>query len=178
MEDPGVYEVRYGPTVKNLTMLGASLILMVCCTLPELSMFVRVLGGTLFGGAALVFLLFMVSRRVAFRVDCDGVTVAGGPLRYEVGLLSVPWAEIEAIVLWKQSNAANMPYVGIKRRTGSPGLQRSGPGGRRVLHALAPHIPAEIIVSSRAINGWRLDRDQLTSAVVHYAPDVKVVDLG
>jgi hypothetical protein len=178
MEDQGVYEVRYGPTVKNLSMFVGSVVLMLGCFLPELSMWIRVPGGVLFGAAALLSLLFIVSRRVAFRVDGKGITMAAGPLRYHAGLLSIPWTEIESVVLWKQPNAANMPYVGVQRRAGSSELQRPGPGSKRILRAVVPHIPAEIVTSSRAINGWRLDRDRLTSAVALFAPDVNVVDLG
>ena len=38
MEDQSVYEVHYGPTVKNLAMLAGSVVLMIGCLLPELSM--------------------------------------------------------------------------------------------------------------------------------------------
>jgi hypothetical protein len=176
MEPGDVYEVRYGPTMKNIAMMVGSAAFAIGCLLPEMPLYIRVLGGVLFGGGSLVFLAVVVSRQVAFRVDADGITMAGGRLRYQANLLSVPWAEIEAVVLWTQ--LANLSYVGIQRRADSPAIQRPGRAGRLALGALVPHVPTEIAQSSRAINGWRLNRDRLTLAVAHFAPGVEIVDLG
>ncbi|QFG22549.1 hypothetical protein [Actinomadura sp. WMMB 499] len=155
--------------MKNATMFVGSTVLTLCCLLPDVSLLVRVLGGGLFGTTTLLFLAFMVLRRVAFRVDAKGITVAGNPLRYRATLLFVPWQEVQTVVLWKQHLAQNMPYVGIQRNEDA----RPGKGGRGhdpVLRAAAPHVPTEIVRSSRAVNGWRLDRDRLAAAVAPLRP--------
>ncbi|TDC81759.1 hypothetical protein [Actinomadura sp. 7K507] len=178
MESGEVYEVRYGPTLKNVAMLVGSIVLTIGCLLPEVPLIIRVPGVALFGVGSFVFLAFMFVRRVAFRVDAQGITVAGNPLRYRTSLLFVPWSEVEAVVLWKQHSASNLPHVGVKRYKDSPEHQQGGRGSRLVLRAVAPHVPVEIVLSSRAVNGWRLNRDRLASAVAHFAPDTEVVDLG
>lgn len=178
METPGVYEVRYGPNLTNSAMLAGSVVFVAIASLaPELQPYQRVLSGLFFGACGLVTLLVMVDRRVALRVDANGITMAGGPLRYNAGLLSVPWTEIKAVVLWKQTSAANMPYLGVLLHPDSTTLQAYSGRGRRVLAALAPHVPYEVARFSRQINGWRLNRERLTSSVDHFAPGVPIIDL-
>ncbi|TDC43051.1 hypothetical protein E1281_35505 [Actinomadura sp. KC345] len=176
MASDEMYEVRYGPTLKNTVVLAASVLFTLGCLIPGMPLIIRVLGIALFGTGSLLFLAFMVVRRVAFRVDANGITVAGSPLRYQATLLSVPWTEVQAVVLWKQHTARNMPYVGVQRHKDGPG--QPGAGSRRVLGALTPHVPADVAHSSRAVNGRRLDRDRLAIAVAHFAPHVEIADLG
>ena len=172
-----VYEVRYGPTLKNMALLIGSVLFTLGCLLLDMPLILRVLGVVLFGAGSLFFLAFMVVRRVAFRVDAEGITVSGNPLRYRGTLLSVPWTEVEAVVLWKQRSAQNLPYIGVKRYEGGSGREGAGRGDRLV-GAVVPHVPADIVRSSRAVSGWNLDRDRLAAAVAHFAPDIEVVDLG
>jgi len=171
------YEVRYGPTVGSVVSLAGTLALTVACSLAGLPPALRVVGVVLFGSISLVMAVVMVRRQVAFRVDSAGITVAGSPLRYQAGLLHVPWNEVRAIVLWKQHTAANNPHVGVQRYEGGPPRQ-VGRVQRRILRAAVPHVPAEVVECSRPIIGWRLDRDRLASAVAHFAPHVEIVDAG
>ncbi|MEU5994831.1 hypothetical protein ABZ806_38135 [Spirillospora sp. NPDC047418] len=178
MEPGEVYEVRYGPTLKNTALLIGSVVLILGCLLPEVPLHIRVLGVVLFGVAGLVFLAMTFSRKVAFRADAEGIMVAGGPFRYRASLLSVPWTDVKAVVLWKQSAGQSIPYVGVLRHEDRPAGKPVGKAGRLLYGAVAGHVPAEVAKASRQVNGWRLDRDRLAAAVAHFAPDVEIIDLG
>jgi hypothetical protein len=67
-----------------------------------------------------------------------------------------------------------MPDVGLQRRAGAPPISSRA---RKVNRVLVPHVPAEIIQSSRPINLWRLDRARLDAAVAAFAPQVHVIDI-
>ncbi|NEA28339.1 hypothetical protein [Actinomadura bangladeshensis] len=178
MEPGEVYEVRYGPTLKTTVMLIGCVVLTLGCLLPEVPLHIRVLGVLLFGVGSVVFLAMTFSRQVAFRVDAEGITVAGGPFRYRASLLSVPWTDVKAVVLWKQQAAQNIPYVGVLRHEDRPADKPVGKARRLLYGAVAGHVPAEVANASRQVNGWRLDRDRLAAAVAHFAPDVEIIDLG
>ncbi|MFA1544519.1 hypothetical protein [Actinomadura monticuli] len=175
---PGeVYEVRYGPTLKNTVLMISSLVLALGCLLPEVPLHIRVPGILLFGTGVVIFLAMTFSRQVAFRVDAEGILVAGGPFRYRASLLSVPWTDVKAVVLWRQHAAQNIPYVGVLRHEDRPADKPVGKAGRLLYGAVAGHVPAEVAKASRQVNGWRLDRDRLAAAVAHFAPDVQIIDL-
>ena len=78
------------------------------------------------------------------------------------------------VVLWRQDLGGNfwshgMPYAGVVRREGAPPLPGSGPRGRALLEHLVP-VPADVAVSSQAVNGRRFDKERLNAVVAHYAP--------
>jgi hypothetical protein len=178
MEPRGVYEARYGPNLKNVAFLVTCLVFVSAAFLPDMPFVGRVLLVVFFGLGVVMALLFMVDRRVALRVDAKGITLAGGNLRYKALLLSVPWEEVDAVVLWRQHSAANLPYVGLQLRPDSPTLQQHQVVARRAMRTLAPHVPPEVALFSRPVNGWRLDKERLRSAVAHFAPSVEIKDLG
>lgn len=178
MEPGEVYEVRYGPTLKNTAILIVSVVLTLGCLLADVPLHIRVLGILLFGVGGLLFLAMTFSRKVAFRADAEGILVAGGPFRYRASLLSVPWTDVKAVVVWEQHAAQSMPYVGVLRHEDRPAGEPVGKAGRLLSAAVAGHVPAEVVKASRAVNGWRLDRDRLAAAVAHFAPDVEIIDLG
>jgi hypothetical protein len=117
-----------------------------------------------------------LTRKVALRVDETGVLLGGSPLRYRATTAHVPWEHIEAVALWSQPvPSSEIPYVGLVRHDGAPPLP--GPQGRMaraVGNALTP-VPFEVLMASRAVNGWRLDPARLTTAVTHFAPHVRIV---
>lgn len=132
-----------------------------------------------FAGGMLMVLWGMSRRRVALRVDADGVTLGGSPLRYRATTAVVPWADIVAIVLWKQvlSTGQLVPYLGLERQPGAESLP--GPAGRPsevMASGLVPDLPAGVLAASRPVHGWRLDRRALARTVAAFAPDVAVVD--
>ncbi|MEV5985026.1 hypothetical protein AB0L85_08370 [Streptomyces sp. NPDC052051] len=92
----------------------------------------------------------------------------------------MPWADIEAVVLWQHFTAALKPmrYVGLRRRPGAPAL----PGANASLSweqasSLAPHVDHDLFLSSRCINLWRLDRERLVHTVRAIAPHVPVEEI-
>lgn len=59
------------------------------------------------------------------------------------------------------------PFVGAERLT----------EGHRV-GARPPTVPADVAAASRAVTGWRLDKDRPVTAVAHFAPEIPVRDLS
>ncbi|WP_433245012.1 hypothetical protein [Actinomadura nitritigenes] len=181
VEPGGEYEIRFGPTLKGLGALVVGLIGCASCALPSgmtgIPIWFRVIFGILIGAATAGTLITMFSRRVALRIDANGITLTTGPLFPKSGLLFAAWPEVEAIVLWKQPSANNMPYIGIRRRHD---IQKSKPAAhwkRIIALAGAPHIPSDLAAHSHQINGWRLDRARLTEAVGHFAPEVEIIEI-
>ncbi|MFD9004082.1 hypothetical protein ACFV0T_24480 [Streptomyces sp. NPDC059582] len=171
-----VYEARYGWDLKTTGVVavcaGFTAVLLFSDTPPLM----QALGLLLFGGGG-VFMAFMaLSRKVAFRVDETGVLLGGSPARYAATTAHVPWQDVTALVLWRQTvRSASVPYVGVSRREDAPALPGDGPKRRAVLERMVP-VPADVAIASRAVTGWRLDQDRLATAVAHFAPDVPVRD--
>jgi len=176
-DDPFVYQARYGPGGRTGLVLASDAVFVFAGIVVPMSPGLRITDLALFGGGGLVMLGVAASRRVAFRVDSVGVTLGGTPPRYRSGTTFVPWAEIERIVLWKQRLAygATMRYVGVARRADAPPLAgpRKQAVARVIARALAP-VSGDIVMASRAVNGWRLDEDRLAVAVGHFAPGVPI----
>jgi hypothetical protein len=177
-DDPAAYQARYGLSGRTALVIAGSAVFVVLGIMLPMSPGVRIIDFALCGGGGLVLLGAAASRRVAFRVDSAGVTLGGIPPRYRSGTKFVPWAEIERIVLWKQRlppYGVTMRYVGVARRANAPPL--AGPRAQAVARvtarALAP-VSGDILMASRAVNGWRLDEDRLAAAVRHLAPGVAI----
>jgi len=176
--DTFVYQARYGLGGRTgMVIVGSAAFVVLGIVLP-MPLAVRIIDFALFGGGALVMLGAAASRRVAFGVDAEGITLGGTPPRYRSGTRFVPWADIERIVLWTQRlppYGTTMRYVGVARRPDAPPL--GGPRTRAVARvtarALTP-VPGDILLASRAVNGWRLDVDRLAAAVQHFAPGVPI----
>jgi hypothetical protein len=62
---------------------------------------------------------------------------------------------------------------GPRPRSRGPHPDSQGP---RLPDGLAPDIPLDVLMASRAVDGWRLDRRALARAVAGFAPDVRVLD--
>lgn len=172
-----VYEARYGWDRRTVGILAICAAFTAALLLPDMPLSARVLGLPLFGGGGLFMAFVALSRKVAFRVDETGVLLGGSPARYRATTAHVPWSDVTGFVFWRQTvgGGTTLPYVGVTRREGSPALPGDGPTARAVLGALVP-VPPEVAMSSRAVNGWRLDRDRLAAAVAHFAPGVPVYD--
>lgn len=159
---PGeAYEERFGFTGRDLWAVP------FCVTLVAVG--VSVIGeeplpavGCLAAGAGYlaVRLVSVLSRRVALRVDATGMTLGATPPWPAAGGIVVPWADIEAVVLWsKDAGSAKVPYVGVRRRAGLPPL---------------PHMVISERLHGRTVNFWRLHRPSLEAAVRHFAPTAAV----
>ncbi|WP_346125668.1 hypothetical protein [Micromonospora coerulea] len=139
----------------------------------------------LFGGGALWLLLAALSRRVALRVDRDGVTLATPSFLRWWGNradIAVPWRDIAAVVLFYQYVRwpARILYLGLQLHPSASapaGAARAGSFEHWSLERFLPHVPVEASSVSRQVNGWRLDRRRLVAAVRTYAPDVPVIEL-
>ncbi|MFB6705737.1 hypothetical protein ACFCW6_13590 [Streptomyces sp. NPDC056333] len=172
-----VYQARYGWDLKTAGVVALSAVFTAVLLLPGMSLFAQILGLPLFGGGGLFMSYVALSRKVAFRVDETGVLLGGSPARYGATTSHVPWDDITGFVLWRQTaGGASLPYVGVTRRKGAPPLPGDDPKARAVVEHLVP-VPAEVAPASRAVTGWRLDKDRLAAAVAHFAPEIPVRDL-
>jgi len=172
--DSDVYEERYRWSRRTASVVIGSALSVAVSIGVKMPLLPTV---ALFGGGMLVVLWGVLQRRVALRVDAAGVTLGGSPLRYRGS--TVPWADIVTVLLWQQvlPTGRLMPYVGLIRRRGAPPLPGSaGRSGPAAAGGLVPDIPADAMTLSRAVNGWRLSRRGLASAVTGFAPNVLVVD--
>ncbi|WP_280378140.1 hypothetical protein [Nocardia wallacei] len=172
VDDSGpVYEVRFGVTPSGMLAVVGGVAAAVVTILGE-GVPYRPL---VFACAVLVagtFLAIMLSRKVALRVDSDGVTLGGRAFwRHHATTVTVPWPEITGVVVYYQwlPNRARLSYLGIQRHP-----DHSGPQSRLEAEAARASGLGDVatIAVARPITGWRLDRDQLTTVVHHHAPHV------
>ncbi|MEU9775969.1 MULTISPECIES: hypothetical protein [unclassified Streptomyces] len=171
-----VYQARYGFDLRTSTVVALSAAFTAALLLPGMPLLAQVLGLPLFGGGGLFMAYTALSRRVAFRVDATGVLLGGSPARYRATTAHVPWEDITGFVLWRQAaGSASVPYVGVTRRQGAPSLPGDGPKAHAALRFLVP-VPPGTAVSSRAVTGWRFDKERLETAVAHFAPGTPVQD--
>lgn len=175
------YVARYGWNRRSLGVLaGCAGFCAAVLLVPDMPTALMAVTLGFFGSGALFTVIVASSRKVAFRVDETGVLLGGTPLRYTATTAHVPWEDIEALVLWRQRlpHHQTMPYVGLARREGAPVLPGpgQGPKARALAGFVAPDVPLDVLMASRAVNGWRLDKERLTAAVTAFAPDVRIVD--
>jgi hypothetical protein len=178
--EPGVYVARYGWNRRTGSLIiGAAVFVLLAVTVP-MSLALRVVVLVFFGGGALVFIASIATRRVALRVDASGVTLGGSPGRYRSTTRLIPWADISAVVLWRQPMpyGRSVRYVGVARRKGAQPLagRRGRRAGRVTARALTPGVSGDTLLASRAVNLWHLDAHRLAASVAHFAPGVRVVD--
>jgi hypothetical protein len=176
----GVYVARYGWNRRSgFLIVGALVFVLVGLTAP-MSLALRVITVAFFGAGALVFTASIATRRVALRVDAQGVTLGGSPGRSRSRDRLIPWAEVSEIVLWRapMPYGRSMRYVGVARRKGA--AQLAGRRGRRASRATASAlslgVSGDTLLASRAVNLWHLNTDRLSAAVAHFAPGVRVID--
>lgn len=178
--ESAVYEARYGFDRRTSGVLAVAVLFSAVLLMPGTGtpLAVRIAGTVLFTGGGLVMAAGSLTRKVAFRVDGTGVLLGGSPLRYRTTTVHVAWEDITAVVLWRQPlPGSSIPWVGVSRREGAPPLPGPGQGSttRALGGALVP-VPVEVLLSSRAVSGWRLDEQRLTEAVAHFAPGVPIRD--
>ncbi|RNF92218.1 hypothetical protein EEJ42_40125 [Streptomyces botrytidirepellens] len=115
---------------------------------------------------------------MAFRADEQGVFLGGPPIRYHKFSVTVPWRDIEALVLWttKKFMEKRIRRIGLKLRPGVPHLpgpdEKISPG---LTASVAPHIEYEVVRNNRVIAFWKVDHARLATAVQAFAPDVQLV---
>lgn len=162
------YRVRFGWDPRSAAAVAVCVLFAAAAALPAPSAVLRVALLTLFGGGALVLAADAFSRKEALRVDAWGIVLGGGPLRYRATTRKVPWAGIEAVVLFEQQlpYRRRMLHVGLACRTGAPVGRAAG----AVLGVLTAQVPPEVAARSAAVNGRRLDERRPERAVGDVAP--------
>ncbi len=175
------YLERFGPTPRDLWMLP------ICVVFVVAGVFIArddqpVLGSlsVLLGGSYVVmWVVVSLRHRLALQVDERGVTLgAGQPWRSTHAF--VPWADIQAVVLWRQrAGLASVRYLGVLRRPGAAALPGSVQNAtlRSINAALVPgHLSQDLVADSRPVNFWRLDRQRLAAAIKRFAPHIPFAD--
>ncbi|MEV6768876.1 hypothetical protein AB0N05_09660 [Nocardia sp. NPDC051030] len=175
-----IYEERYGFNPKTvLVLLISGLFVAATIFIPDMSTALRIVMLLLFGLGGLLILANSLSRKVALRIDHTGITLGGAPMRYRKSTQHLPWPDLEAVVLWRQHTAQNLPWIGILRRTDAPPLHPAT-NGRRALMSTATALsgaPDERLMQcARTITGWKLDTVQLSAALQTLAPHVRLID--
>ncbi|WP_144119963.1 hypothetical protein [Catellatospora sichuanensis] len=182
MTPSDVYEERYRPTPKTRRVIAISFLFTAALLVTPVNALTRILGLALFGVGGVIMAIGAFSRKVALRVDGTGITLGGSPLRHAATTAHVPWAEAQAVVRWRQELAQNLPWIGVLRPHDAPPVPGTptGPAGKLMAgfgYAVSGAPDPRLVAAGRAINGWRLDLDRLTTAGRHHAPDVDVHDM-
>jgi len=196
LQFPAPYEERYRWTPAMVTgaALGAASLLAAILA-PAVPLLVRVplaIAGT---AGTVSCVAYGTSRKVAFRVDHEGVTLGGGPLRYEAHTSFFPWEGVHAVVLWRRTtprppSAARRPglrwparasvrYVSVQRHTelrrmppGPAGPPGPGPDAQ-------DPAPEDLKAgATRGMQAFRVDDARLAAAIAAFAPTVKLIILA
>jgi hypothetical protein len=175
MLDPSVYEARYGFTLKSTFVVIVAGCACAAVILLDVSVFLQIITLALFGVGGLWYLITLLSRKVALRVDRNGITLGGGLIRYRAGTRFIPWAEVGSVVLFIQliphlHGTTKMAYVGVQRK---PGVTPTPTRLQRTAAILTPDVPADVAATSIAANGWRLDERALSDAL---PPHIRLTD--
>ncbi|GAB2533665.1 hypothetical protein [Nocardia heshunensis] len=176
-----IYEERYGFTPKAvLVLLIAAGFTAAAIAIPDMPVLMRIGSLVLFGLSGLLQLATVLSRKVALRADASGITLGGQLLRYRAATKHVPWSEVEAIVLWRQYSASNIPWLGVLRRADAPPLytpkSESGRAVQSAASALSGAPDRRLLQCAKNISGWKVDLDRLTAALATIAPHVPTAD--
>jgi hypothetical protein len=141
-----------------------------------------------FGGGGLSMLVGALRRRVALRVDQDGVTLGRPPglmthhgLWWRTPRVTVPWADIDAVVLFSLDTPKTGPlsFIGLRLRPGAAHPRREPRRlgiWRRLNIWMGQARPPEDVALYRQIFGWQVNKRRLRRAVEAHARGVKVMD--
>jgi hypothetical protein len=182
MDQPGVYEAKYGWNRQSWRILVIALVFCAAALLA-MPLWLKIVDVAFFGGGAVMTAVFSLRGTTALRVDQAGVTLCSSPLYPRSTTRLFPWEDITGVIIWQGSFSGRvnrLEYVGVERRPDA--LPLSGKFiGRRTQSAArldSPGIPPEVAVTRAATNGWVLDHAKMTAAVAHFAPEVRVVDVA
>jgi hypothetical protein len=180
--DPA-YEVRFGLVRRDLLLIPASAVFLAVGILwVGEDPLIGVAGMLLGGGYLAVRLITALSRRVALRVDVTGVTLGAVPPWPRTHIATVPWSDIEAVVLWRQvTGRTSVRYLGLQRRAGLaplPGSLRSGLLKKMTRSVVPRDVPLQTAIDSRPVSLWRLDEKRLAEAIDRFGTGVELVRAG
>jgi hypothetical protein len=175
-----VYEVRFGLVRRDLFLIPASAWFIAGGVFLVGVFPLFGVASMLFGGGCLALRLIPVlSHRVALRVDVTGVTLGAMPPWPRSHTATVPWSDIEAVVLWRLVTVGGIVrYFGLQRRVGLaplPGSPRSGLGKKMTSLVLPRDVPFQVAIDSRPVSLWRLDEKRLLDAIDRFGAGVELV---
>jgi len=134
-----------------------------------------------FGYGAFLGNLVPASRKVALRVDASGLTLGDNPLRYNATTRVFPWHEVQRVFLRRRGPGVR--YLSVERPYDAQPLSPGGTGkaGRPALYlAPNPQVPSPTLKvgTTRGMQAFSVDDDRLSAIITHYAPSVRIVNLG
>lgn len=179
--EPLVYEERYHWTQTSaLALAGCSVLVLIGVMAPG-QLPLRVVLIALGGCGAFSSVIVPASRKVALRIDANGITLGGIPLRYKATTRVIPWHEVQRVFLWRRGPGVR--YLGVERPYDAPPLSPGGTGkaDKPALYlAPNPQVPSPTLKAgtTRGMQAFSVDDARLSDAIVHYAPSVDIVNLG
>ncbi len=185
--DALVYEERYRWTRTTVYALaGCCGFMLFFIAAPQVPLLVRAIFVPCCGWAAFLSGLVPSCRKVALRVDASGITLGGNPLRYNATTRVVPWYEVQRVFLWRRGPRVrrfSVRCLSVERPDDAPPLSPGGTGkADRPAFYLAsnPQVPSPTlrVGTTRGMQAFSVDDDRLWAIINHYAPSVKIVNLG
>ena len=170
LQFPAPYEERYRWTPAMVT--GAALgvaSLLAAILVPAVPLLARVPLAVAGTAGTVSCVAYGTSGKVAFRVDHKGVTLGGGPFRYEAHTSFFPWEGVHAVVLWRRTTRrASVRYVSVQRHTEPD----PGPPAQ-------PPAPEDLKAgATRGMQAFRIDDARLAAAIAAFAPAVQLITLA
>jgi hypothetical protein len=186
--DALVYEERCHWTRTSVIALAVcALIVLFGVLAPQMWLPLRVILIALPGYGAFLSVAVPASRRVALRVDANGITLGGSSFwRYKATTRVVPWHEVQRVFLWRRIAGVqwiSVRYLGVERRVDAPPLSPGGTGqvDRPAFYlSRNPQVPTPALKvgTTRGMQAFSVDDAQLSGAIARYASSVSLVNLG
>jgi hypothetical protein len=176
-----IYEERYHWTRTSITALTVCSVLVLCGVVAPLPLPLRVVIILAGGYGAFASVIVPSSRKVALRIDADGITLGGSPMRYKATTRVVQWHEVQRVFLWRRRPGVR--YLAVERPADAPPLSPEGAGkaDRPALYLSPnPQVPTPTLKvgTTRGMQAFSVDDARLSNAIAHYAPTVSIVNLG
>jgi hypothetical protein len=174
LSEPFVYEAKYGWNRQAAKVIGICLTFCVVVLVVTTPLWLRIVTVGFFGVGGLLILTLCFTRKTALRIDASGMTMSKSPLNPR-STRFYPWEDVEKIFIWQYNQ---LKIVGVQRREGAVplGHRPIGKTSQAALAITAPGVPLEVAATGVVANAWVLDRQRLSGAVAHFAPQVHVLD--
>ncbi|MGV9408486.1 hypothetical protein ACWDOP_01120 [Nocardia sp. NPDC003693] len=173
-----IYEERHGFTAKTVLLLvGLAVLTLSSVLLSDGVGFLTIAGIALFGSGFVMILLNSLSRKVAIRVDQDGITLGGPPLDYQKQTQRVAWNDVAVVALWRdRTGIAGGLKIGVLRISAPHPETRAQKGMVSFASAITGAPDERLLHCTQSVDGWHLDTGALKSALRAFAPHVRFYD--
>jgi hypothetical protein len=153
MSTAALYEEKYGFPSEYARLLFVCAAFVLGGLIVPMPAWLRLVETAVFGlgGLTLAVLGLRASRLVALRVDETGLTLGGSPLRYATTTQVVPWSQLRAVRLTRESKPPHLTVVTADRKGKAEPL-------------------------AKAVKGWYVDPARLGAAMLAVAPGVALTD--